>query len=157
MTSFVVLHNDGAPLRFSERTEFVRDHFSIVALAFPLFWLLWHRLWFATVIFIGVMTILVFVAGDHRFILAVGPLNFLIGLFVALEGSAWRIASFKRHGYRQVAVLDAHNLEEAELKFTSVHATNGETSLVYKNAQAYETSRNTHGADDLIFGINGNK
>lgn len=157
MTSFVVLHNDGAPLRFSERTEFVRDHFSIMALLFPFFWLLWHRLWFASIIFVCVMTTLILVTGDNRYLMAFGPLNFMAGLFVALEGSAWRIDAFKRRGYRQVAIIDAENREDAELAFALRQAAKSETPLVYKSAQPYEPPKGAQSANDLIFGLSGNK
>jgi hypothetical protein len=155
MTSFVVLHNDGAPVRFSERTEFIRDHFSILALAFPFFWLLWHRLWFAAIIFICALTALALIAGEHSFALV--PLNILAGLFVALEGTAWHIGALIRKGYRQVGVIDAASREEAELKFALRQSSKDETPLVYKSTRPYEAPKSAQDANDLIFGLSGNK
>ncbi|KAG1651463.1 Pantothenate kinase [Nymphon striatum] len=48
MTSFVVLqHNEEPQTKATEKTVFVRDALSVVALAVPILWLFWHRLWIA--------------------------------------------------------------------------------------------------------------
>ena len=156
MTSFVVLHKDGAPARFSERTVFVRDRFSIAALAFPFFWLIWHRLWFASLLFFCVIAVLVFAAGDHRYFFAFGPLNILAGCFVALEGPAWRISAYRYAGYRQIGVVSAENLEQAELAF-ALRGAAEDASDTQKTPQtpvrpsAIKAGSGTH---DLIFGGN---
>lgn len=116
MTRFVILKNpDLNALVDKPRAVLVRDHFSLLALIFPLFWLLWHRLWFAAAMaFIGFIAIAL-ITSDVRLALAAVLLNALLGFFVAIEGSAWRIAQLQRHGYQFADVVLAQTREEAEL------------------------------------------
>ena len=117
MARFVVLrHEDQMPPRHLPVIEIIRDGWSLVAFILPLFWLLWHRLWFAAaMVFLASLAVALLIQAP-MFALAGLPLNLLIGVFVGLEGQNWRIAKARRQGYRAIASLDAVDRAEAELK-----------------------------------------
>tara|TARA_Y100000815_G_scaffold107521_3_gene96249 strand:- start:27501 stop:27974 length:474 start_codon:yes stop_codon:yes gene_type:complete len=116
MASYVVLERRPAAGRRIE-TELVRDEFSYLALIFPLVWLLWYRLWFAAIVLL-LVSVGIGMIGEY---LAPGPAMFVAGLvvsfFVALEGSAWRIAKFRRLGYLETGAVVAPSLSEAEIRW----------------------------------------
>lgn len=116
MASYVVLERRPAAGRRIE-TELVRDEFSYLALIFPLIWLLWYRLWFAAIVML-LVSIGIGMIGEY---LAPGPAmvvaGFLVSFFVALEGSAWRIARFRRLGYMETGMVVAPSLSEAEIRW----------------------------------------
>ena len=106
MASYVVLERRPAAGRRIE-TELVRDEFSYLALIFPLIWLLWYRLWFAAIVLllvsVGIGMIGEYLAPGVAMVVA----GFLLSFFVALEGSAWRIARFRRLGYLETGMVVA--------------------------------------------------
>lgn len=115
MAQFVVLEPAGT--QSSEKAVFVRDGFYTLALILPVVWLLSQRLWFEAIAALGV-TILLGVAGAALGISNAVPLiTLLFSLFVALEGANWKIAKLKRQGYVEKAVVDASDLEEAEIRY----------------------------------------
>jgi hypothetical protein len=100
-----------------QEMELVKDAFSIPALIFSVFWLLWHRLWLASVIVMCVYVI--FISGVYA--LHIHPafvmlMESAIGFFLALEGSSLRRWTLKRKGMPTVDVVIADNLEDAEVK-----------------------------------------
>ncbi len=153
MSSFVVLRHDEEPAaKWSEKTVFVRDAFSVFALALPVVWLFWNRLWIlgigALLAFVLVSTIAV-----QSPVYAWIPMGFsiLFSLLVALEGPAWRIAAFQKSGYQYSGVVEAESLENAQLAWLarqpeSVSAPT-ETPVSFERIQ-YD--------DDLIFSTSGN-
>lgn len=115
MAQFVVLEPAGT--QSSEEAVFVRDGFYTLALILPVVWLLSQRLWFEAIAALGV-TILLGVAGSAFGITDAVPLiTLLFSLFVALEGANWKIAKLKRQGYVEKDVIDAADLEEAEIRY----------------------------------------
>ncbi|PWL19544.1 DUF2628 domain-containing protein [Falsochrobactrum shanghaiense] len=120
MAQFVVLEPAGAArMESAEQAVFVRDGFSVLALILPVVWLLGHRLWFEAIAVLGV-TILLGFAGSLLGIADTVPLlSLLVSLFVALEGSHWKIARLRRKGYRERAAIEANNLDEAEIRYFS--------------------------------------
>lgn len=116
MASYVVMQRrSGSPSR--PETAFVRDDFSFPALIFPLVWLVWHRLWFAALMLL-LVSAGIGMTGEY---LAPGAAMVLAGLvvsfYVALEGPAWRLARFRRLGYREVGAVIASNLDDAEIRW----------------------------------------
>lgn len=99
-----------------ERTQCVRDGFSVLAVAFPVLWLVWYRQWFAALMAFLALVGVQLVASSSLVFIALA-LNLLIGLAVALEGPQWRVASLRRSGWREVASIEAQSREEAELRF----------------------------------------
>lgn len=107
----------------AEASVFVRDGFSILALILPVIWLLGNRLWFEAFAVLGA-TVLLGIAGTMLEIVDAIPLfSLLLSLFVALDGPNWKIAKLKRQGYQERATIDAHNLDEAEIRYFSLYQT----------------------------------
>ncbi len=115
MAQFVVL--EPVDSQNAEKAVFVRDGFHVLALILPVVWLLFQRLWFEAAIVFGV-TILLGLGGSLLGISnAVPLLTLLVSVFVALEGANWKIAKLRRQGFVEKAVIDAANLEEAEIRY----------------------------------------
>jgi hypothetical protein len=103
--------------RRGESALFIRDAFAPLALVLPVLWLLWNRLWFeASMAFFATLflTGAAAWAGASQF---VGIGSILIGFYVALEGSALKIAAARRRGYEEAAIVDARSLTEAEERY----------------------------------------
>jgi hypothetical protein len=100
-----------------QNMELVKDAFSIPALIFSIFWLLWHRLWLASVIVMSVYVIFIsMVYAFHIHPAFVMMLESVIGFFLALEGSSLRRWTLKRKGMPTADVVIADNYEDAEVK-----------------------------------------
>jgi hypothetical protein len=115
MTSFVVMSDKGEGRENDIR--FVRDGFSVLCFAFPVIWLLWHRLWLhAALCFaaFGVTAALVHWSGNPIWIGLSALTSILISLLVALEGGEWVRQSLEREGFHEVDVIPARNAAQAE-------------------------------------------
>ncbi|WP_273784727.1 DUF2628 domain-containing protein [Brucella intermedia] len=115
MAQFVVLEPEET--QNPEQAVFVRDGFHIWALVLPFVWLLAQRLWFEAFAVVGVTILLGLVATHFGIEGAVPVLTLLMSLFVALEGANWKIARLRRRGFVEKAVIDAPDLEEAEIRY----------------------------------------
>jgi Protein of unknown function (DUF2628) len=148
MASYIVMERRAAAGRLPD-TVFVRDEFSFLALFLPVVWLLWHRLWFAAVMMIIISTGLA-LTGEWLGGAAVITLAGLaLGIFVALEGPAWRIAQYRREGFAERAALQAASLQEAEIRWF-VHP--GEEAAATPPLMVSATSR-ADARPDMLFGF----
>jgi len=152
MTSFVVLQHDGeTTAKASEKNVFVRDAFSIFALVFPILWLFWHRLWIAggcvLILFVAVSA---FVDQNGSFLWLLMVFNILLSLAVAIEGSAWRMAALRLSGYKDRAIIEAENSEQAQLKW-ALREPYYEPISMRKALVPLQSNYD----DDLIFSANG--
>jgi hypothetical protein len=96
---------------------FVRDSFSVPALIVPWLWLAFHRQWLAAVAVVSVHVLAAI--GSWRFeapLLMLGA-DLLTALYVALEGATLRIATLERAGFSEVAVVEANDGQEAEIRY----------------------------------------
>lgn len=101
-----------------EDYAFVRDGFYVWAMIFGPLWLLVRRLWLVLLLYIVVMAALgtaIWAAGVRE---AVGMWpTLLIAILLGLEaGTLWRW-TLSRRRWRQVGLVVADNLEEAERRF----------------------------------------
>jgi len=121
MARYVILrHEDRTPPRGRAPVLVIRDGWSLVGFIVPLFWLLWHRLWFAAFgVFAAALTIALMAQSPQWAPLAL-PFNLLVGLLVGLEGQGWRIGSARMRGYRLADVIEAETQEAAELRFADM-------------------------------------
>jgi len=112
------------PLRATEaaadpqRFVFVRDGFSIWAFLAAGLWMLWHRMWLVLLVYVAVMVGLetaLRYAGVNRVIL--GLVALLISLLVGIEAGTLRRFTLARRGYKNVGVVSAYDLEDAERRF----------------------------------------
>lgn len=115
MASHVVMAPPDDPA--GERAEFVRDGLSVVAFVVPFIWLAWHRLWLEAALVFGVAIGLALLGEAYPWARALSPLATLLGLYVALEGGALRVAALKRRGWREAGIVSASSSGEAELRW----------------------------------------
>ncbi|WP_343313084.1 DUF2628 domain-containing protein [Brucella sp. BE17] len=115
MAQFVVL--EPVDSQNAENAVFVRDGFHVLALILPVVWLLFQRLWFEAAAVFGVTILLGFGGSMLGIANAVPLITLLVSIFVALEGANWKIAKYRRHGFAEKAIIDAANLEEAEIRY----------------------------------------
>lgn len=123
MTSrFVVLENRERTTGHN-RFVFVRDGGGFWGLVFPLFWLLWHRVWFAAAIVFGLTAAMSLLTETSGWQIAGWLGLFAIAIAVWLEGGQWRVNALQRSGFVPVAVVNAVGQAEAEMRF--IHGTAG--------------------------------
>ena len=96
---------------------FVRDGFSLPGLIVPHLWLLFYRQWLAAAAVIGVMVLGALAAWQFNAPLLMLAADIPVSIYVALEGATLRIANLERDGFYEVAVVEAANREEAEIRF----------------------------------------
>jgi Protein of unknown function (DUF2628) len=97
--------------------EFIRDGFSLPALIVPHFWLLFHRQWLAAAAVIAVMVLGALAAWQFNAPVLILAADFPVSIYVALEGATLRIANLERAGFNHVAVVEASDPEEAEIRY----------------------------------------
>lgn len=124
MASFVVMEapvgRAGAP---EEKIEVIRDGFSFLALIFPFFWLLWHRLWIEAILVLSGAAVTGVIGSWPQYEFMSSALAVLISIFVGLEGNNMRILGLRRRGWREVAVIEAGSRSSAELRhITEMHS-----------------------------------
>ncbi len=102
----------------AETFVFVRDGFHFWAAAASLIWLLYHRLWIATVGYLvvafGLMTIARLAGGSANTNLLIMA---LVALFMGFEAASLRRWTLSRGKWRQLDVIVARNRDEAERRF----------------------------------------
>lgn len=117
MARYVILrHEDATPPGGLPSVLIVRDGWAWLAFVFPLFWLLWHRLWVAGFIVLAAMIAISLIAQTPQGVALGLPLNLFLGLFVGLEGPAARIGKARLQGYALCDVIEASSRSEAELR-----------------------------------------
>jgi Protein of unknown function (DUF2628) len=115
MSTYVVM--EPASDRRGEAALFIRDAFAPTAVVVPVFWLLWNRLWFESAMALLASFILVGASAWAGIPQLAGIASILIGFYVALEGSALKIAAARRRGCEEAAVVDARSIIEAEERY----------------------------------------
>ncbi|WP_420407710.1 DUF2628 domain-containing protein [Hoeflea sp.] len=112
MSSFLVFAGPGAAVP-DERSKLVADRFAPLALAFPVIWLLFNRLWFeAAIAFVLYIASMMMIA-DAAWVWPGLALGFAISLVTALEGRNWRGAALARRGWRLVDLVEADDADTA--------------------------------------------
>lgn len=120
MASFVVMRgqNDSA----NDDVHFVRDGFAAFALAVPLFWLIWHRLWLHAAVwfgFSGAIAALVYWSANSLALSAALIATLSTNLLVALDGGDWIKQKLERKGYVESGIISARFQSGAEEVFAS--------------------------------------
>jgi hypothetical protein len=111
------MHAAGA-LADAERFVFVRDGFSFWAFIAAPLWMLWHRMWLVLlgyVLLTGIVLAALVVLGASQAALVVVGLS--IALLVGLEANTLRRVTLRRRGWRNVAIVSGHDVEDAEQRF----------------------------------------
>ncbi len=101
-----------------ERFTFVRDGFSVWAFLLSALWMLWHRMWLVLAIYVavtvGLETVLRYASIGSLILSLVG---LLISLLVGIEAATLRRFTLARRGWKNVGVVSAYDLEDAERRF----------------------------------------
>jgi hypothetical protein len=109
---------DSDPAIHAAKFAFVRDGFSWGAFIFGLIWMLWHRLWLVSVLFVlfaGALTAAVVLA---RFPTpAIVAVWVLLKLLLGLEASTLRRWTLQRRHWRDMGTIVGDTREEAERRF----------------------------------------
>ena len=126
MATFSVFLPPGAQLR-PDKIVFLRDGFSIPALLFGPFWLMWKRAWLPAAAIMVILLLLPFLAkliGASPFLAVF--LGLAIAIWLGFEGRQIQGWSLKRRGYVEGDIVVAENEEEAEeVYFARMHAITG--------------------------------
>src|SRR5262249_9461557 len=101
---------------------FVREDFAWGAFLFSVLWAVMHRMWFAALLMLAVVVGLGYAADtyglDEQLQVAIAV---LLALFFGFEGNNWYRAALTRRGYREVGVVVAPSLTEAEHRWFARH------------------------------------
>lgn len=116
MATYIVLSAKSGPEKDPDAI-FVPDSFSFLAAVFPLFWLIWHRMWlWAFCVFLGLIGASASADLPSTEILS-GCAMLAISLFFGFEGRQLYIASLIRRGFSVKSVLVAPDLGTAEISY----------------------------------------
>lgn len=100
------------------RFAFVRDGFSWGAFIFGIVWMLWHRLWLVSALFVIVLAALAVAASTAHLPAGLAfAIWFLIKLLVGLEASTLRRWTLERRKWRDLGIVVANNAQTAERRF----------------------------------------
>lgn len=106
----------GDDMRDAERTAFVREGFSWLALLLPFLWLIWHRMWLVLVMWIAVSVLTQWGAslvGDPAPLIA----GLAVSLLMGFEANGLRRWTLSRRGFRFAGVVAGANRDECERRF----------------------------------------
>jgi Protein of unknown function (DUF2628) len=109
---------NGADVRLTDKFVFVRDGFHFWAFVFGPFWLIWNRLWLATIGWI-IVTV-----GLHLGLSALGAgrlvtwsADLMVALLMGLEAASLQRWTFSRGKWHQLDIVVADDEEAAERRF----------------------------------------
>jgi hypothetical protein len=108
----------GADLRATDKFTFVRDGFHLWAMIFGPFWLIWNRLWIATlgwIVVIAVLDVGLARLGAGR--VAIWSADILLAILLGLEAASLQRWTFSRGNWRQLDIVVADDEDAAERRF----------------------------------------
>lgn len=118
MKVFTVHEPPDAGSRRLDRIVFVKEGFSWPALFVPMFWLLWHRMWWVLLAWLAIGAGLGVVGEVFESLgFVVGVASVLFAFWFALEANALRRWSLAQKGWRMLDVAAGRDREEAEQSF----------------------------------------
>ena len=109
---------NGADVGLIDKFVFVRDGFHFWAFVFGPLWLVWNRLWLATIGWIIVtVTLHLGLASMGAGRLAIWSADFLVAVLMGLEAASLQRWTFSRGKWRQLDIVVADDEEGAERRF----------------------------------------
>jgi hypothetical protein len=108
----------GDDLRATDKFTFVRDGFHLWAMIFGPLWLIWNRLWLATlgwIVVTAVVDIGLARLGVGR--VATASADFLVAILLGLEAASLQRWTLSRRNWRQLDVVVADDEDAAERRF----------------------------------------
>ena len=109
---------NGADLAATDKFVFVRDGFHVWAMIFGPLWLIWNRLWLATIgwiIAIIALEIVLAKLGAGR--AAIGSADALVALLMGFEAASLQRWTLSRRNWRQLDTVVGDDEESAERRF----------------------------------------
>ncbi len=98
------------------QTSFIPEAKSLIALALPLPWLLWNRMWWAALFYLLITAILSLALATDLATLAF-LLTAIPGIFLFLEGNELRRKDLMRDGWTFVCTVEGDDQQSAELRY----------------------------------------
>jgi hypothetical protein len=108
----------GADLRATDKFTFVRDGFHVAAMIFGPLWLIWNRLWIATIGWVVVTAVLevgLVRLGAGR--TAIAGADVLVAILLGFEAASLRRWTLSRRNWRQLDIVVADDEDAAERRF----------------------------------------
>jgi Protein of unknown function (DUF2628) len=108
----------GDDLRATDKFTFVRDGFHLWAMVFGPFWLIWNRLWVATlgwVVVTAALEIGLARLGAGRIVIASADL--LVAILLGFEAASLQRWTLSRRNWRQLDIVVADDEDAAERRF----------------------------------------
>ena len=107
-----------SPFDRTGNTVIVKEGYSWTAMVFSVLWAIWHRMWIVAIVLLAGLLLVGILAmqlqlGENLQSLVSMAVAFILGN----EAEHLRAWSLERAGYREVGVVEAHSLDEAELKY----------------------------------------
>ena len=99
-----------------DKTVLIPDASALLALIFPFLWLIWHRLWWAS-LFYGLLSLLFIILLPTELSMIIIVLTVIPGLFLFLEGHELRRKMLERRGWKMVAVIEDQDIASAEYRY----------------------------------------
>jgi hypothetical protein len=100
----------------AQDASFVPEGFAWGAFVFTPFWLLWHRLWLAVILWCVAVAI-IFATPLGLSLFAKELAVFLIALFCGLEGNQWRRQKLTQEGKTLADIVTGDTRDDAEVHF----------------------------------------
>lgn len=116
MRIYTVHELPGAPLD-GNGIVLVKEGFSFPAFAFLWVWLLYHRMWIALAIWIGLTVTLSWAMQDASGPAAAMVVSLALNFMLGAEANDIRRWTLERKGYREAGLAAGASLEEAERNF----------------------------------------
>ena len=99
-------------------TVFVKEGYCWSAMVFSVLWALWHRMWIVAILLFASLLILNSLAVQLNFGEGLQSLvSMVVAFILGNEAEQLRTWSLRCAGYREAGIIEAHGLDEAELKY----------------------------------------
>lgn len=106
----------------ADRVEIVREGFAFWAFLFHIFWLLYNRLWLATLGYIAILAMLMYLAqAFHLSEISVGFLQLWLQVMLGFTAHDLQRAKLRRGGYEMESIIVADSDLSAQRRYHDSH------------------------------------
>ncbi len=108
----------------ADRVELVREGFTVWAFLFHVFWLLYNRLWLATLGYMAIlMCLMLFAEAFHISQISFGMLQLFMQVTLGFVAHDLRRSKLRRRGYVMESVVAAETELNAQRRYHDTHPT----------------------------------
>ena len=115
--AFYSVHMPGSGLEAAAKAAFVRQSFSWKAFFFGPFWLAWHRLWLALLVWAALFIVLILAAQWLLTADSAALIGLTLQLLLGLEAARLREAKLAANGYHLAEIIAVPATDQAEITF----------------------------------------